>query len=261
MKDIQLAEMLKAGLHFGHKTSKWHPNMKKYIFGVRNGVHIIDLEKSLAELNRAREFSKGVAAKGGKILFVGTKRQAKNVVVEAATSCGMPYVNGRWLGGTFTNFKVIITQTKRLLQLEEQQRTGELAKYTKKEQLEFQQEIEKLRKNFGGLVTLNKVPEAIIVADVHDERIAIREAKTIGIPIIAITDSNTDPELVDYPIPANDDAITGLHLILSALAEAITEGSGNFKPTQEDEQKQAVLGKVKEDAAPAAPATPAPTKS
>lgn len=248
MKEVTVQDMLHAGLHFGHKTAKWHPAMKQYIFGARNGVHIIDLEKTLGMLDRAAGFARTVASRGGMILFVGTKRQAKKTLEEAAIACGMPYVNGRWLGGTFTNFSVIIAQSRRMQDLEAKKSSGELEKYTKKEQLKFAREIENLQKNFGGLRALKKLPDAIFVVDINMEGISIAEAKKLNIPVIAITDSNTDPRRVEYPIPGNDDAIKGIEYVAQHIAEAINEGKSEIKVApQEVKQEQLAHTKLGKD--------------
>lgn len=252
MKEFTIQEMLHAGLHFGHKTSKWHPAMKQFIFGARNGVHIIDLEKTQGMLERAAGFARTIASRGGMILFVGTKRQAKKVMEEAAATAGMPYVNGRWLGGTFTNFSVIIAQSRRMQDLEAKKGSGELEKYTKKEQLKFAREIENLQKNFGGLRALKKLPDAIFVVDINTESISVAEATKLRIPVIAITDTNTDPRKVEYAIPGNDDAIKGIELVAQYIGEAINEGKKEIKdvPAQSEQAKQeqqslATLGKDK----------------
>ncbi len=253
MKQVSVADMMHAGLHFGHKTAKWHPAMREYIFGERNGVHLVNLEKTQAMLDRAQEFARTVAARGGMILFVGTKRQAKKALEQAANACGMPYVNGRWLGGTFTNFSVIIAQSRRMQDLEAKKASGQLEKYTKKEQLKFAREIENLQKNFGGLRTLNKLPDAIFVVDINMEGISIAESKKSKIPVIAITDTNTDPRRVDYAIPGNDDAIKGIELVAGAIADAINEGKSQIKVAPQEVQQQALAQvKLGRDAAPAA---------
>jgi len=224
-----LLEMLKSGVHFGHKASKWHPKMKPYIYGVREGIHIIDLEKSAEKFQEALDFVKGVAAQGGIILFVGTKLQAKEIVKNYAEKMGMPYITERWLGGTFTNFSTISKLTSKLKRLVESKEKGELGKYTKKEQLKFGREIEKLQSKIGGIKDLRKLPEAIFVVDIAENKIAVREAKNTGIPVIAMVDTNNNPEKVDYPIPANNDAIRSIEIVISSLAEAIEEGKKDVK--------------------------------
>jgi small subunit ribosomal protein S2 len=222
---IDLMDMLKAGVHFGHKKSKKHPRMDEYIFAVRNGISIIDLSKTKFKLSEASDFAKKISASGGTVLFVGTKRQAGKIVKEAAERCEMPYVSERWLGGTFTNFDKILIGKKRLESLIAQKESGELEKkYTKKEVQEIGREMKRLEIKFGGIKKVNKIPEAVFVVDIEEEETAILEANKVGVPIIAITDSNTDPSTVTYPIPSNDDAIRSIELITNVIADAIIEG-------------------------------------
>lgn len=224
--DIKLPtaeQLLEAGVHFGHRTSKWDPKMKPYIFGSRNAVHIIDLEKTLAKLKEAAEFSVEVAGKGGLIIFVGTKPAVKKIVKEAAQSCGMPFVIQRWLGGTLTNFKTIGKRLEYFRDLENKMAEGELKKYTKKEQLGFSKKLADLQKNFGGIKNLVKLPEAVFVTDIKENRQTVNEAKKAGVKIIGICDTNTNPGLVDWPIPANDDAVSAVKIIVETIAEAIKE--------------------------------------
>ena len=223
-------EMLKAGMHFGHQRSRWHPKMEPYIFGVRNGVHIIDLEKTQTALQRAAEFLSGIAARGGSVLFLGTKSQIRRGVEEAAVRAGMPFVNGRWLGGTLTNFSEISRMIKRLGELKRQMETGELAKkYTKKEQLMFSREREDLERKIGGIASLTKRPDAVIVFDMRGEKTAVTEARRIGVPMVGVCDTNVNPELVAYPVPANDDAVKGMMLLTNFFADAILEGKAHAK--------------------------------
>lgn len=222
---IELMDMLKAGVHFGHKKSKKHPKMDEYIFAVRNGISIIDLSKTKFKLGEATDFAKKISGNGGTILFVGTKRQASNIIKDAATRCEMPYVSERWLGGTFTNFDKILIGKKRLESLIMQKESGELEKkYTKKEIQEIGREMKRLEIKFGGIKKMNKIPDAVFVVDIEEEETAILEANKIGVPIIAITDSNTNPATVNYPIPSNDDAIRSIELITNVIADAIIEG-------------------------------------
>lgn len=225
MKDVSLVELLKSGAHFGHKTSRWNPKMKPYIFTVRNDIHILDLEKTKKSLIKAANFAKDVASSGGLILFVGTKRQARDIVKEQAQKAGMPYVNVRWLGGTFTNWKTIQKTIRKLEKLQELKTSGELeTRYTKKERLLIEREIEKLSKLFEGIKDLKKLPAAIFIADVNYDDIALTEAKKSKVPVIAIVDSNSDPEGIDYVIPCNDDATQAIELVVSTVSEAIAEG-------------------------------------
>lgn len=214
-------EMLKAGVHFGHRKSKWHPKMKPYIFGTRENVHIIDLEKSREKLAQALEFLAGVKEKDGKVLFVGTKVSAKSPVKEAAEDSDMPYVVDRWIGGTLTNFDVISKRLEYFRDLEKKKQQGELKKYTKREQQSFSVELEKLEKQFGGVKNMTKLPSTLILVGAANEKNAADEARNKNIPIVALCDSNSNPEKVDYPIPANDDAVSSLNLILNTLVEVL----------------------------------------
>ncbi|HNV96804.1 MAG TPA: 30S ribosomal protein S2 [bacterium] len=223
MKTVSILDLLKSGAHFGQVKSKRYPKMDKYIFGVKDGVHIIDLEKTIESLEKASEFVKKIIANKGKILFVGTKRQAKAIVKEFAESINMPYVISRWLGGTFTNFDNIIRLPNKMKKLEEDMANGVYEKYTKKEKLMIEREIAKLKEMVEGIRDLNGIPQAIFVVDINYEKTAVTEAKERKIPVIAIADTNTNPELVDYPIPANDDSVNTLKLILSVFKESINE--------------------------------------
>lgn len=224
--------MLKAGVHFGHQKSKWHPKMLEYIFGVRNNVHLIDLEKTIVQLEEAAAFAKDIVDKGGKILFLGSKKQIVEAVEQAAKDINMPYVINRWIGGTFTNSKVISSRVKHLLDLENKKSTGDLKKYTKKEQLLFDKEIEKLNAMFGGIKEMKKLPEALFVIDAKEEKSAIAEAKRMNIAIIGICDTNFNPEDLNYAIPANDDAMSSVKLILDEFVGAIKS-----KKLAKDEEK------------------------
>ncbi len=224
-KANSMMDMLKAGVHFGHKKSKKHPKMEEYIYTVRNDINIIDLSKTKIKLDESVKLVSQIASKGGVILFVGTKRQAKGIVREAAERCGMIYVNERWLGGTFTNFEKISTGIERLKNIIEQEEKGELEKkYTKKEAQEIRREIKRLEIKFGGIKNMKKLPDAIFVVDINEEETAIAESRAKKIPIIAIVDTNSDVSLVDYPIPANDDAMRSIELITNEIADAVIEG-------------------------------------
>jgi len=216
--------MLKSGVHFGHQLSKRHPKMKPFIFMSKNGFHIIDLEQTQVKLSEALDFVKTIAANGGTVLFLGTKKQAQPIIIKAAKACGMPYITERWLGGTLTNFAAISKVINKYRRLKEQKVKGELAKYTKKEQLEFDKETSKLEKMVGGIQELNKIPEAIFICDVKREKTAVSEASRKNVPIVALCDTNANPTNIAYPIPANDDAIKSIELITMLVAEAITEG-------------------------------------
>jgi small subunit ribosomal protein S2 len=218
-----LKEMLKAGIHFGHRTSKWNPKMEQYIFTSRNNVHMLDLEKSRQKLGEALAFISEVKEKKGVILFVGAKVSAKEIVKRTAEECGMPYANERWLGGTLTNFEGIAKRLEYFRNLEKKKQTGELAKYTKKEQHEFSVELSRLNQRFGGIKNMLKLPDALLVIDVKKERGAVKEANMKGIPVIGVCDTNSDPDGIDYLIPANDDAISSLKLILETIAKVLKE--------------------------------------
>lgn len=220
-----LEDMLKAGLHFGHQKSKWHPKMEKYIFGVRSGVHIMDLEETQKKLESALNYLSTVAERGGTILFVGSKRQAQEIVEREAKRCGMPYVTKRWLGGTLTNFQVIYTLIRTHRDLARQFQTGEMeTKYTKKEQLMFRRRMTEIEEKIGGLLTLDRVPDAMFILDLKSEKTAYTEAISKKIPVVAICDSNVNPVDVSYVIPANDDAVRAIDMLVTVAAEAIIEG-------------------------------------
>jgi len=219
-----IKELLEAGAHFGHQTSRWHPAMKKYIFTKRNGIHIIDLEQTVAMLDKACDFVREVAAEGGSILFVGTKKQAQEAIEQEAERCGMFYVNQRWLGGVLTNFATIQARIDYLVRLEDQQSRGDFERLPKKEALRISEEIVKLNRQMGGFKELTKLPDALFIIDPTKEKIAIAEARRMGIPVVSIVDTNCSPDDIDYPIPANDDAIRTIKLICSKIADAIIEG-------------------------------------
>ncbi len=224
MKDVSLLELLKSGAHFGHKTSRWNPKMKSYIYTVRNDIHILDLEKTRKALMKAADFAGSVAQNGGTILFIGTKRQARNIIKKQAEMAGMPFVNVRWLGGTFTNFKTIQKTVRKLEKLQELKASGELdSRYTKKERLLVEREIEKLEKLFEGVKDVRRIPQAVFIADINYDDIALAEARKMKVPIIAIVDTNSNPEGVDYPIPCNDDATQAIELVTGFVAEVIKE--------------------------------------
>lgn len=219
-----LTDMLKTGMHYGHQISRWHPKMQEYIFGARSGVHIINLEKTQAQLEDALATIKEIASRGGTILFVGTKTQAKSIVKKYAENCGMPSVTERWLGGTLTNFKQIKESIKRLKTLKDQRDKGELKKYTKKEQLLLEREIEEIEHKLGGVENMTRVPEAMYVVDVRNEKTAIAEANVTNTKVIAMCDTNINPTLVAKVIPANDDAVKSIEMITSLVCDAVKEG-------------------------------------
>jgi len=230
-------QLLEAGAHFGHQTSRWHPRMKKYIFTKRNGIHIIDLEQTASLLDKACDFIRQVAADGGHILFVGTKKQAQESIEDEAKRCSMYYVNQRWIGGVLTNFSTIQTRIDYLVRLEDQQSRGEFSRLPKKEALKLEEEIARLNRQMGGIKEMTSLPAALFIIDPTKEKIALAEARRIGIPIVAISDTNCNPDDIDYPIPANDDAIRAIKLVCNKIAEAVIEGRmQGLIPEAEEEQ-------------------------
>lgn len=225
MAVITMKQLLESGAHFGHQAARWNPKMKKFIFTERNGIHVIDLHKSLKEIEKAYAVLREIAANGGKVLFVGTKKQAQEAIREQAERCGMFYINHRWLGGMLTNFSTIKKRINRLKELEVMEADGTLdTAYTKKEAAHFRKELSKLSKNLGGIKDMESVPQAIFVVDCKKETLAIKEASDLGIPVFAMVDTNVDPDNITYPIPANDDAIRSVKLISTIVADAILEG-------------------------------------
>jgi len=224
MPAVTMKELLEAGVHFGHQTRRWNPKMKPYIYGARNGIYIIDLQQTVKMFDDAYQFIVRTVSQGEEVLFVGTKRQAQATIEEQAQRCGMPYVNHRWLGGTLTNFKVIRTSVERLKKIEEMAAEGKLDLLPKKEVLRVQREYAKLERNVGGIKNMERLPGALFVVDPNHEEIAVREARKIGIPVVAIVDTNCDPDMIDYIIPGNDDAIKAIRLFTTKIADACIEG-------------------------------------
>ncbi len=224
IKMPSLLEMLKAGVHFGHQSSRWHPKMKPFIYGERGGVHIIDVEKTVTKLEQAMQYVTEVAARGGVVVFLGTKRQAQPIVEKYAKECNMPYINTRWLGGTLTNFVQIQKIIRHYLDLKDKSNKGELKKYTKLEQLQFSREIEELEGKIGGISTLTKLPDVVFILDARHEKTAVREATTLGINMVALVDSNVNPKGIRFVIPGNDDAVGSIEMVTRLIAEAIKEG-------------------------------------
>lgn len=224
MAVVSMKQLLEAGVHFGHQTRRWNPKMKKYIFTERNGIYIIDLQKTVKLLDEAYNFVRDTAAQGGTVLFVGTKKQAQDSIREEATRCGMYYINARWLGGTLTNFRTIRKRIDRMEQLKKMREDGTFDLLPKKEVVKHELEIEKLEKFLGGIKDMNKLPKAMFIVDPHKERIAVSEALKLHIPIVAIVDTNCNPDEIDYVIPGNDDAIRAVKLISGAMANAVLEG-------------------------------------
>ena len=242
MAQISMKELLEAGVHFGHQTKRWNPKMAKYIFGERNGIYIIDLQKTLKKFRDAHVFARDLAANGGTLLFVGTKKQAQETIADEATRCGMFYVNQRWLGGTLTNFTTIRKSINHLKRLEDMRETGEFERVTKKEAAGLNREHSKLEKSLFGIKQMEELPSAVYIIDPRKERIAVAEAQKLSIPIIAIVDTNCDPSGIDYPIPGNDDAIRAIRLITSRIADAVVEGRGvSAKMSAEVEAPPATL--------------------
>jgi small subunit ribosomal protein S2 len=221
---INMKELLEAGVHFGHQTRRWNPKMKPYIFGSRNGIHIIDLQRTVKLFSTAYNFVTQTVAEGYPVLFVGTKKQAHDSIVEESERCGMFYVVNRWLGGTLTNFQTIRKSIARLKELESMKEDGSILRYTKKEALKMEKELVKLEKNLGGIKNMDEMPGAVFIVDPKKEHIAVKEAKKLGVPIVAIADTNCEPDDIDYIIPGNDDAIRAIRLICSRIADACTEG-------------------------------------
>mgnify|MGYP002588370121 CR=1 FL=1 len=224
MAVVSMKQLLEAGVHFGHQTRRWNPKMAEYIYCERNGIYIIDLQKTVGKLEEAYNFVRDLSAKGETILFVGTKKQAAEAVREEADRCGMYYVNARWLGGMLTNFKTIQSRINKLRKIEKMEADGDFDLLPKKEVIQLKAEQEKLEKNLGGIKEMKKLPSAMFVVDPRKEHIAILEAKALGIPVVAIVDTNCDPDEADYPIPGNDDAIRAVKLIASKIADAVLEG-------------------------------------
>ena len=225
---ITMKQLLEAGVHFGHQSSQWNPAMKEYIYGSRNGIHIIDLQKTLKSFLKAYDFIKEIVSDGGEILFVGTKKQAQEIIGEEALKCDMPFVNSRWLGGTLTNFNTIRSRVDYLIQLKKLKDDGEMDNLPKKEQITLNREMEKLEYLLNGILNMKKMPTAMFVVDTRKEEIAIKEAKKIGIPIVGIVDTNSNPSDADYVIPSNDDAIRAVKLCVEKIANACQEGRHIF---------------------------------
>jgi small subunit ribosomal protein S2 len=226
---IGVKELLDSGVHFGHQTKRWNPKMKPFIFDARNGIHIIDLSKTLTQLEAACEFLGITVRKGGKVIFVGTKKQAQQCVKDTAKECGQFYVVERWLGGTLTNFNTIKTSIKRLKEIEKMDADGSLANYVKQEQAVIRREAARLQKYFDGIRSMDKLPAAMFVVDIKREHNAVAEARKLKIPIVALVDTNCDPDLADYPIAANDDAIRSVRMIMATIGQTITQAGGEFE--------------------------------
>ncbi len=251
--NIGIKELLEAGVHFGHQTRRWNPAMKPFIFDARNGIHIIDLSKTLAQLEAACAFLRGAAGDGGQILFVGTKKQAQAAVKEAALSCGQPYVTERWLGGTLTNMKTVRRSIARLKEIEKMEADGSINNYVKQEQSVLRREMARLRKNLEGIRHMDKLPAALFVVDIKREKNAVAEGRRLQIPIVAIVDTNCDPNLVDYPIAGNDDAIRSVRLILGVVVQAIGQARAEYEARHQRQKPEESVA-VSDAAGTAAPA-------
>ena len=232
---VSIKQLLESGVHFGHQTRRWNPKMARYIFGERNGIYIINLEKTEKELKAGCDFLNGIASSGEYVLFVGTKKQAQQAIVDEANRCEMFYVDQRWLGGTLTNFGTIRNSIKRLEKLETMRDDGTFDKLKKKEVAIYTKEMLKLLKNLGGIRNMDKLPGALFVVDIKKEETAVKEARRLKIPIVALVDTNSDPDVIDYVIPGNDDAIKSVRLVAAAIAEAIIEGNSNYVKTRKSE--------------------------
>lgn len=265
MASVSMRQMLEAGVHFGHQTRFWNPKMSQYIFGERNRIHIINLEKTLPLYNEAAQFIKQVVADGGRVLFVGTKRSAREAIKQEAARCGMPHVSHRWLGGMLTNFKTVRGSIKRLTTLDEMAQNGTLEQHSKREAQTLRREREKLERSLGGIKEMESLPDVLFVVDVGHERIAINEAKKLGIPVVAVVDTNCSPDDVDYVIPGNDDAMRAIQLYAAGIADAVLEGKSALPEVPVGEDDFVELdeeGKPKpKTGAPAPAARRAPSKA
>lgn len=236
MSSVTMKQLLEAGVHFGHQTRRWNPKMEPYIFGERNGIHIVDLRQTLEQVNAAHEFVKNIAAKGGTVLFVGTKKQAQQPIAEAAEACEMPYVNFRWLGGMLTNFKTIEKRIYYMKELERMDSSGEMDSLPKKERLRLRRELEKLQRTLGGVGDMTRPPNAVFLIDLNAEHIAVKEASRLNIPVLAMVDTNCSPDMVDIVIPGNDDAIRAAALIANAIAEGVNAGREEAMAAAKDKE-------------------------
>ncbi len=253
MPAITMKDLLEAGVHFGHQTKRWTPKMRRYLFGERNGIYIIDLQKTIEKFEEAHQFLKAISERGESVLFVGTKRQAADIVREEAERSGSFYVNHRWLGGTLTNFQTIRKSIMRLKQLERMQVDGSFEALAKKEALHLGREIEKLNRSLMGIKEMDRLPGAVVIVDTKRERIAVSETRRLAIPVVALVDTNCDPDEIDFPIPGNDDAIRAIKLITSRLADVVLEGQGVVDRGLEQEmaERAEVVGEVEVEPPPA----------
>ena len=248
---INIRTLLEAGCHYGHQTRRWNPKMKPYIFGERNGIYILDLKQTVMDADRAYSFLKDTASKGGNVLFVGTKKQAQEPIATQAARCDMPYINQRWLGGMLTNFVTMRSRIDRMEELEAMVADGRMAARGKKEQAVLTKELEKLQRNLGGVRDMHSLPQAIFVVDTKREEIAIKEANRLHIPVVGLLDTNSDPDLIEYGIPANDDAIRSVNLMCELVADAVLAGAGKEQISEEEMLSGETTPAVEVEAAPA----------
>jgi small subunit ribosomal protein S2 len=246
---VSMKQLLEAGVHFGHQTRRWNPKMKRFIFGERNGIYIIDLNQTLVRIESAYTFVRDLAANGGTILFVGTKKQTQDPIADAANKCGMPYVNERWLGGMLTNFTTISARVKKMMEYERMKEAGDFEAMPKKEALILSRELEKLQRNLGGIRGLNRMPDAVFIIDTKKEHIAVTEANKLNMPIVAVVDTNCDPDLIQYVIPGNDDAIRAGTLMCRVISDAVEEGK--FIASRKNANRAAAAAATRPAAAPA----------
>ena len=260
---VSMRELLEAGVHFGHQTRRWNPKMRRFIFGERGGIYIIDLQKTAESLEEAQSFARNLAERGGTVLFVGTKKQAQDAVEQEAKRTGMPYVNHRWLGGLLTNWRTITERIEHLHELRRLRDEGQLDLLPPKERISMQAELEKLEANLGGVADMRRQPNAVFIVDLRKEQLAVREARRLGLPVIALVDTNCDPDEADFVIPGNDDAIRSCSLVVRAIADAIAEGKqratpADFAPPAEEPQPEAVEAEPAEAPAPEPSQEPEP---
>ena len=247
MAVIQMKALLEAGVHFGHRTRRWNPKMKPYIFTERNGIHIIDLQQTMGSIERVYNLVRDTTSRGGTILFAGTKKQAQETIETEADRCGMSYVNQRWLGGSLTNFRTMYRRIEKMKDMEAQRERGEFSRLTKKEALDAERLIAKLNRRFGGMRDMSRVPDLLFVTDTRREALAVKEANTLNIPVIALVDTNCDPDSIDYVIPANDDAIRAIKLITSKIADAALEGQEIRAATLAEQQDEETQERLRDD--------------
>jgi small subunit ribosomal protein S2 len=265
---VSMRELLEAGVHFGHQTRRWNPKMRRFIFGERGGIYIIDLQKTLESLDEAQSFARNLGERGGTVLFVGTKKQAQDSVEEEAKRTGMPYVNHRWLGGLLTNWRTIAERIEHLHELRRLREEGQLELLPPKERISMQGELEKLEANLGGVADMRKQPDAVFIVDLRKEQLAVREARRLGLPVIALVDTNCDPDEADFVIPGNDDAIRSCSLVVRAIGDAIAEGKSQVTPAdfaqpaageeEQDEEQPEAAAPAEEPASEPEPAAEEP---